>query len=129
LSGGEKPEKVFFRIGEAAELIGVETHVLRYWESEFKMKPRRSETGHRLYRRDDVGAFLRIKKLLHDEGFTIAGARRVLDRTDGNDGDPPPADEGRIREAGDRVRAARTAIATIRKRLQDHAVVGSKGSR
>jgi hypothetical protein len=59
------PDKLFFRIGEAADLVGVEPHVLRYWESEFKIRPQRSDSGQRLYRRNDIGRFLRIRKLLH----------------------------------------------------------------
>lgn len=78
--GGEEsiPDKLYFRIGEVSELVGVEPHVLRYWESEFKMRPHRSSSGQRLYRKKDIGRFLRIQKLLHSEGFTIAGARKVL---------------------------------------------------
>ena len=74
----EIPDKLFFRIGEAAELVGVETHVLRYWETEFKMRPQRSGSGQRMYRRKDIEKFLRIRNLLHERGFTIAGARKSL---------------------------------------------------
>jgi DNA-binding transcriptional MerR regulator len=74
----EVPDKLFFRIGEASQLVGVEPHVLRYWESEFKMRPQRSSTGQRMYRRKDIAHFFRIRKLLHDQGFTIAGARKVF---------------------------------------------------
>ena len=72
------PDKLYFRIGEVARLVGVDSHVLRYWESEFKMKPHRSSSGQRLYRKSDLARFLRIKHLLHDEGYTIAGARKAL---------------------------------------------------
>jgi len=72
------PDKLYFRIGEVAQLVSVDAHVLRYWESEFKMKPHRSASGQRLYRKQDLSSFLRIKQLLHEEGYTIAGARRVL---------------------------------------------------
>ena len=74
----EIPDKLYFRIGEVAQLVGVDAHVLRYWESEFRMKPHRSASGQRLYRKADLARFLRIRHLLHDEGYTIAGARRVL---------------------------------------------------
>lgn len=74
----ELPDKLFFRIGEVAELVGVEAHVLRYWETEFKLRPHRSTSGQRLYRKQDVTRFLRVRQLLHEEGFTIAGARKVL---------------------------------------------------
>ena len=72
------PDKLYFRIGEVAELVGVEAHVLRYWETEFKLRPHRSSSGQRLYRKSDLARFLRVRQLLHEEGFTIAGARKVL---------------------------------------------------
>ena len=72
------PDKLYFRIGEVSELVGVEPHVLRYWETEFRMRPHRSSSGQRLYRKKDIERFLRIRKLLHSEGFTIAGARKML---------------------------------------------------
>lgn len=74
----EVPDKLYFRIGEVAELVGVEAHVLRYWETEFKLRPHRSSSGQRLYRKSDLSRFLRVRQLLHEEGFTIAGARKVL---------------------------------------------------
>ena len=73
------PNRLFFRIGDVAELAGVETHVLRFWESEFpRFSPKKTSTGQRQYRRKDVEAVLEIKRLLYDEGYTIAGARKVL---------------------------------------------------
>lgn len=73
------PDKLYFRIGEVARLCGVETYVLRFWETEFpQMRPNKSGTGQRLYRKRDVEFALRVKRLLHDEGYTIAGARQVL---------------------------------------------------
>ena len=73
------PEKHFFRIGEVSELTETKTYVLRFWESEFPMlKPVKSPTGHRLYRREDVQTVLEIKRLLYDEGYTIEGARKEL---------------------------------------------------
>ncbi|MBM9536234.1 MerR family transcriptional regulator [Desulfobulbus alkaliphilus] len=73
------PDKVYFRIGEASRLVGVDTHVLRYWETEFpKIKPFRGKSKQRLYRRQDIETLLLIKTLLHDEGYTIAGARKFL---------------------------------------------------
>lgn len=75
----EIPDKVYFRIGEVSDLVGVDTHVLRYWETEFTcIKPFRGKSKQRLYRRQDVENLLRIKTLLHDEGYTISGARRFL---------------------------------------------------
>ena len=75
----EIPDRLFFRIGDVAELAGVETHVLRFWESEFpRFSPKKTSTGQRQYRRKDVEAVLEIKRLLYDDGYTIAGARKVL---------------------------------------------------
>src|SRR6202008_4549331 len=73
------PDKLFFKIGEVCELVEVQAHVLRYWESEFPMlQPQKNRAGQRTYRRKDVEMALRIKELLYDEGFTIAGAKRKL---------------------------------------------------
>src|SRR5277367_758863 len=72
-------EKDFYRIGEVSRLTNLKPFVLRYWETEFPMlEPVKSASGHRLYRPEDVSMVLRIKRLLYDEGFTIAGARRHL---------------------------------------------------
>ena len=76
------PDKLYFRIGEVSDLCRLPAYVLRFWETEFpQLKPVKSGTGQRMYRRKDVEAVLRIKKLLYEEGFTIAGARQQL-RTD-----------------------------------------------
>src|SRR5437879_12769497 len=73
------PDKLYFRIGEVSELCHLPAYVLRFWETEFpQLKPVKSNTGQRMYRRKDVDAVLRIKKLLYEEGFTIAGARQFL---------------------------------------------------
>ncbi len=73
------PDKLYFRIGEVCEIVGVEPHVLRYWEQEFpQLAPQKSTAGQRLYRRKDVETALRIKILREDEGFTIAGAKKRL---------------------------------------------------
>jgi DNA-binding transcriptional MerR regulator len=73
------PEKIFFKIGEVCDLVGVQAHVLRYWETEFPMlSPQKNRSGQRTYRRRDVEIALRIKELLYDELFTIAGAKKKL---------------------------------------------------
>lgn len=73
------PGKKYFKIGEVAALVGVEPHVLRYWETQFSMlRPRKNRAGNRMYRPDEVRMLVRIKELLYDKGFTIAGARRTL---------------------------------------------------
>jgi len=76
----EIPDKLYFRIGEVARLAGIKPYVLRFWETEFPtLGPRKSGTGHRLYRRKDVELVLEIKRLLYEKRFTIEGARRFLD--------------------------------------------------
>ncbi len=73
------PDKLYFRIGEVAELCHLPTYVLRFWETEFPhLKPTKSSTGQRMYRRRDVENVVYIKHLLYDDGFTIAGARERL---------------------------------------------------
>ena len=73
------PDKLYFRIGEVANLCRLPAYVLRFWESEFpQLKPVKSSTGQRMYRKRDVESVLRIKQLLYEQGFTIAGARQQL---------------------------------------------------
>jgi DNA-binding transcriptional MerR regulator len=79
LTETEIPDKLFFKIGEVCDLVGVQAHVLRYWESEFpSFQPQKNRAGQRTYRRKDVEMALRIKALLYGEGFTIAGAKKKL---------------------------------------------------
>jgi DNA-binding transcriptional MerR regulator len=80
--------KLYYRIGEVAEIVGVQPHVLRYWETEFRsIRPQKSTKGQRVYSRRDVEKLLRVKDLLRNQGFTIAGARKKLH---------DPADEVRV---------------------------------
>ena len=75
----EIPDKLYFRIGEVGSLLGLEPYVLRYWETEFpSLAPKKSSSGHRLYRRKDVELLLRIKYLLYEKRYTIDGARQFL---------------------------------------------------
>jgi len=77
--GANLPSKLYFRIGEVAELVGVEPHVLRYWEREFRtIRPSKSAKGQRVYSRRDVENLMRVRELLYKEGFTIAGAKKKL---------------------------------------------------
>ncbi|HVI10092.1 MAG TPA: MerR family transcriptional regulator [Candidatus Binatia bacterium] len=101
------PDKLYFRIGEVATLCRLPSYVLRFWESEFpQLKPVKSSTGQRMYRRRDVENVLRIKQLLYDQGFTIVGARQQLrseSKTDKTQAAIPfpsqaPADIQRIRQ-------------------------------
>jgi DNA-binding transcriptional MerR regulator len=80
-SAGVLPAKPYFRIGEVAGLVGVEPHVLRYWEREFRaIRPAKSAKGQRVYSRRDVENLMRVRDLLYREGFTIAGAKKKLGR-------------------------------------------------
>jgi DNA-binding transcriptional MerR regulator len=76
----EIPDKLYFRIGEVARLAGIKPYVLRFWETEFpSLGPKKSGTGHRLYRRKEVEMVLEIKRLLYEKRFTIEGARKFLE--------------------------------------------------
>ena len=76
---GGIPDKLYFKIGEVKNITGIEPHVLRYWESEFKIiRPQRASSKQRLYRRVDVENILTIKKLLYEDGYTVPGARKLL---------------------------------------------------
>jgi len=73
------PDKLYFKIGEVSDIAGVEPYILRYWESEFKLvKPYRTKSNQRLYRKKDVELILKIKKMLYEQKFTIAGAKKKL---------------------------------------------------
>lgn len=76
------PDKLYFKIGEVAEIVGVKPHVLRYWESEFPaVKPVKSHGKQRLYRKNHILLLLQLKELLHHQGFTLAGAKKQLKNT------------------------------------------------
>lgn len=100
------PEKIYFKIGEVCELVGVQAHVLRYWETEFPtLSPQKNKSGQRSYRRRDVEIALRIKQLLYNEMFTIAGAKKKL-QTEGREGaKPKPAPAPKPQAQQDRVEA------------------------
>lgn len=102
------PDKMFFKIGEVAKITGVKPYILRYWESEFPhLRPAKGRSQHRLYRRKDVEDILRIKSLLYDEKFTIAGAKRMLraetDAAREPEAAAPSADRAALRELRDLV--------------------------
>jgi DNA-binding transcriptional MerR regulator len=105
------PDKLYFKIGEAATIVGVKPYVLRYWESEFSViRPTKTGSRHRLYRRRDVETLLQIKRLLHDERFTIEGARkrlRTLQRQARREAEPSTVD-----------RAYRTVLARIKRDVE-----------
>jgi DNA-binding transcriptional MerR regulator len=87
----EIPDKLYFRIGDVSRLAGVKPYVLRYWETEFPaIAPKKSGTGHRLYRRKDVELILEIKHLLYEKRFTIEGARKAIDTRGKKSAGPKP---------------------------------------
>src|ERR1700728_1420559 len=97
-SRGSLPPKLYFRIGEVAELVGVEPHVLRYWEREFRsIRPTKSAKGQRVYSRRDVENLLRLRELVYREGFTSAGAKKKLQRSGL---EPRDAEDGAAGDAG-----------------------------
>jgi DNA-binding transcriptional MerR regulator len=108
----ELPAKLYFRIGEVAGIVGVEPHVLRYWETEFRsVKPQKSTKGQRIYSRRDVETLLKVRELLYGHKFTIAGAKIKL-REGGIE--PPAASEGVSNEEAQRLR---DALVTVRGEL------------
>ena len=129
----EIPDKLYFRIGEVAKLCEVPAYVLRFWESEFpQLKPNKGGTGQRLYRRKDVEMALRVKSLLYDEGYTIAGARQAF-KTELRAGKPSadpqqspaaPAGEG---IASSHLESLRTELREIHALLSKPAVGGKVG--
>jgi DNA-binding transcriptional MerR regulator len=104
------PVKLYYRIGEVAGIVGVEPHVLRYWETEFRsIRPQKSRKGQRIYSRRDVDRLLKVKDLLYTHGFTIAGARKKMREA----GAEPPT-EGESRALG----AARAALFDLRHEVE-----------
>ena len=90
------PVKLYYRIGEVSEIVGVEPHVLRYWETEFRsIRPQKSRKGQRIYSRRDVEKLITVKDLLYSHGFTIAGARKKL-REGGAEPAAPEVQEKRV---------------------------------
>ena len=106
------PDKLYFRIGEVSELTQTKAYVLRYWETEFPtLRPVKSKSGHRLYRRKDVEMIFEIRGLLYDKGFTLEGARKYLASTDKN----PPAQSQLFRSSLDaaELKAIRQELQTL----------------
>src|SRR2546426_6070196 len=109
-------KKLYYRIGEVCEILGVEAHVLRYWESEFsRLSPPKNKAGQRPYRPKDIELLLQIRKLLYEDRFTIAGARKKL-ASEAPPAKPAPAPEAR--PVKPETRAAR-ASEQPKKRLHD----------
>jgi len=121
------PVKLYYRIGEVAGLVGVEPHVLRYWETEFRsIRPQKSRKGQRIYSRKDVEKLLRVKDLLYGQGFTIAGARKRLRER----GEERPRPEEPVRRASNAMRGAllevREEVLSLLAELGDPACQASK---
>ncbi|MGC1463638.1 MAG: MerR family transcriptional regulator [Terracidiphilus sp.] len=104
------PDRLYFKIGDVARICEVETYVLRFWESQFpQLKPNKSGTGQRLYRKRDVELALEIKRLVHAEGYTLAGARQTLDQAHRRREPAPTSQPG----AGDPSKRLDSVAATI----------------
>ncbi len=115
-SDPEIPNKLYFRIGEVAKLAGIKPYVLRFWESEFgSLGPKKSGTGHRLYRRKDVELVLEIKRLLYEKRFTIEGARKVLESKPKREAPKPAAQ----RKQGDLFSGRSALYQEIRRELNE----------
>jgi DNA-binding transcriptional MerR regulator len=100
------PVKLYYRIGEVSEIVGVEPHVLRYWETEFRsIRPQKSRKGQRIYSRRDVDKLLKVKELLYSHGFTIAGARKRL-REGGAEPEQVAVVPAEVKRPGAQLRAA-----------------------
>ncbi len=122
------PDRLYFKIGDVAGICGVETYVLRFWETQFpQLKPNKSGTGQRLYRRRDVELALDIKRLVHQEGYTIAGARQSLESGHRRAATPPAASSVPLLnlrpEAAFSSDPARTAIAHVKSELREIAAM------
>ena len=110
-------DKLLFRIGEVSRLTATKAFVLRYWETEFPtLQPVKSPSGHRMYRREDIETVFEIKRLLYDEGFTIAGARRHLAEQNGQSGAELRASASPHRER-DTSRTQRKWLLDLREQL------------
>lgn len=117
------PDKLYFKIGEVAALTGVKPHVLRYWEAEFgTFRPSKSRTQQRLYQRKDIELVLRLKQLLYEQGYTIAGARKKLRASFA--GDDPPSPPPPLNADREELRALRNELLRIRS-LLDRPLTGS----
>jgi DNA-binding transcriptional MerR regulator len=118
------PNKLFFKIGEVCELTDTQPYVLRYWESEFPMlAPAKNSSGQRIYRRRDIEIVLRIKELLYEEGFTIAGAKKRIEAESTGRGATPQATPAPSGGSDARVVAA---LKEVRKGLRDILTVLSR---
>jgi DNA-binding transcriptional MerR regulator len=111
------PNKLFFKIGEVCEITDTQPYVLRYWESEFPaLAPAKNSSGQRIYRRRDIETILRIKQLLYEEGFTIAGAKKKLEAEAAGRVDTPQSQAAVAVAGGDR---HLQALRLVREQLRE----------
>jgi DNA-binding transcriptional MerR regulator len=115
-------ERLYYRIGEVSRITGLKPHVLRYWESEFRIiRPHKGESLHRLYRRRDLDLILKIKRLLYEEGFTISGAKRKirdLERIENREPKPAAVEEKSDRKNRELLAEVLEELKGIRKILE-----------
>src|SRR5512141_1881942 len=112
------PNKLFFKIGEVCEITDTQPYVLRYWESEFPaLAPAKNSSGQRIYRRRDIETVLRIKELLYQEGFTIAGAKKRLETEMGGKSDTPSSQAAAAASPADE--QSRTVLRQVRDQLRE----------
>jgi DNA-binding transcriptional MerR regulator len=114
-----EPKKLYYKIREVCEIIGVEAHVLRYWETEFpSLAPAKNKSGQRVYRPKDIELLLRIRTLLYEEGFTIAGARKQLGSGKQRNANPPESARSSSGEKAPAQNAKRPAKSLERVRAE-----------
>lgn len=112
------PDRLYFKIGDVARICGVETYVLRFWETQFpQLKPNKSGTGQRLYRRRDVEMALEIKRLVHGEGYTLSGARHAIGQA--RRPEPQPRLPLAAGEPGQRLESIAATIGAARAELRE----------
>jgi DNA-binding transcriptional MerR regulator len=121
------PNKLFFKIGEVCEITDTQPYVLRYWESEFPaLAPAKNSSGQRIYRRKDIETVLRIKQLLYDEGFTIAGAKKRLESEMSGRGTTPREPEAVAPAEGDRTREV---LREVKEQLREMLTLLDRGAK
>jgi DNA-binding transcriptional MerR regulator len=115
------PNKLFFKIGEVCEITDTQPYVLRYWESEFPaLAPAKNSSGQRIYRRRDIETVLRIKQLLYEEGFTIAGAKKRLETEMAGRTNTPTSQAAAVVESDAAVEdPTKRALAEVRDTLRE----------
>ena len=117
------PKRLYYRIGDVCRIIGVEPHVLRYWETEFtNLAPLKNKAGQRTYRPKDIELILTIRRLLYEEGYTIAGARKQLGRgarIEEGQKQPPPAESNTRKKSRPAAAAPAQRLNQVREELEN----------